>query len=122
MARRLYRKHLGPHFSEGARKLWAALIELGRGREDWNFATAAAELSEPANGIAFTRLQVFSIIYGHRPVTVEFADVARRRLKIDPLLWGRPSSEPFTPPDTLAAERRPTRSRPGTGRAVRPAA
>jgi hypothetical protein len=98
---RLYRKHLGPSFSEGTRQLWIELIKLGRGRENWGITAAAAELSNPKKGIRLSKVGLLKILYGDRNPGATPAEIFRKRLKIDPELFRAKPNEDFVPPDSL---------------------
>lgn len=91
--RKLSRQDLGPKFSEGARRLWAALI-----KRKWNQQEATAELELSAGVLS-------RLLYGDRKPGRTTSETLRKKLGIDPPLWDRAPAKPFAPPAAVESAR-----------------
>ena len=76
------RTHLGPRFSEGARRLWLALAARG-----WSQTKLEAELE--------TKTPVSYWLYGDKKPSLENAFKLKRLLGIEPDWWNQPANEVF---------------------------
>lgn len=85
----MFRAALGPHFSEGARRLWAVVDVLGR--------SSVARTLGVQSGV------VGRWLYGDRRPSIECAAKIERELRIPARLFAAAPLEPFVPP----AARRP---------------
>lgn len=92
MAIEMRRTHLGAHPNEGARQAWLAMERLGLDQ-----ATLRAKVREDLGREMSSGLLV-RVLYCDRRPGVEWADVFRVVLGVDPLDWFRAPLEPFEPP------------------------
>lgn len=89
--RKMYRQHLGPSFSEGARLTWIKLI-----RDD-------GEIEDVNRVIGKSRGRAHRILYGDRPVSIPEAEAIRVAFGVPIQAWGRRPARPFKTPAERAA-------------------
>ena len=100
---KFFRTNLGPHFTEGARRLWLRMGELG-----WDQPRVSREIG--AGGGTLHKL-----MYGDRKIGLPLANAIKEKLGIDTELWGKAPTEAFVPPAALVDE---PAQQPSTGAAA----
>jgi transcriptional regulator with XRE-family HTH domain len=94
--RRLLKTAVGPHASEGMRRLWAVMIE-----RRWSQTQLAAALSPPG---ADWSAKVNRWLYGDRRPEASGRFRMEEVLGIDPRTWDEALLETFVPPTTIEVD------------------
>lgn len=92
MAIEMRRTHLGPHRNEGARQAWLAMERLGLDQSALRAKVKRETGQEMSSGL------LVKILYCDRRPGVQWAEVFRAVLGIEPLDWYREPVESFEPP------------------------
>ena len=92
MAIEMRRTHLGAHPNEGARQAWLAMERMGLDQSALR-AKVKDELGKEMSSGLLVR-----VLYCDRRPGVEWAEVFRSVLGVEPVAWYRDPEEPFEPP------------------------
>lgn len=92
MAIEMRRTHLGAHPNEGARQAWLAMERLGLDQAGLRAKVKRELGKEMASGL------LVKVLYCDRRPGVEWSEVFRAVLGVEPMAWYRSPEEPFEPP------------------------